>query len=155
MQLTPEQLLARRDADFPLATLADILGYTTAELKAIADLYQREARQSGIRKTNAGWVVDIPLFKQNVYAAHGKNHVRYLPAAWDGNRLLEESGLFFLRDVVRLLPFKPNQLRYRAQITPDSRRTIGVFKDQALDAYLVDMQPFAAWIKRVWQKRHF
>jgi hypothetical protein len=149
---TPEKLLAQKGI-FPIEPVARILEITTARLKAEADRLRREGvdvyKVLGVRRQDSEWVVHMPVFAV-YYQSHLKERVRYLESGWDGNELLRRRGIFFLRDVCTLLPFTPNQLRYQAQKTRNSRARIGIWKDEELSAYLVDMPVFSKWITDLW-----
>ncbi len=86
------------------------------------------------------------------YLGHLVPAVRSIPPSWDGNLLLTKKGTFFLRDVCARIPFSPSQLRYQAQNNPSSRKEFGVWKDEELNSYLVDMGTFAPWITAIWNE---
>ncbi len=73
--------------------------------------------------------------------------LRRVAPEWDANMLLAQKGLFLLREVVTLLPLKTGQLRYRATVTEGT----GISKDEALNAYVVDMEQFSKWIIHLWK----
>jgi hypothetical protein len=137
----------------PLATLAHTIHMTTAQLKSINWELQKKGIPSGIKKTESGWVVIPATFHAHFYSKLTSPLVRYAPSDWDGNDLLNEPGIFFLRDVCDRMPFTPNQLRYQSQQHSEPRRVIGIWKDPQRDAYLVDMSVFAPWIARIWAEK--
>lgn len=105
----------------------------------------------GVRKIWNHWVVRMSVFAP-YYRQHLISKVRRLEPSWDGNKLLTEKGLFHLADVCKLIPFSAHQLRYQAKRRSDARNEIGVFKDEELNSYLVDMEVFARWILIVWRE---
>jgi len=148
-----QELLAQEGIFF----LKDIVGkleLTSTKVKqaarAIAAAGQCPYRVMGARKVWNHWAVRMSVFR-GYYLEHFAPVVRRVEADWNGNRLLQEKGLFVLADVCHRLPFNAHQLRYQAKTNPDSRRQYGIWKDPAIGAYVVDMEPFAAWIGRLWR----
>jgi hypothetical protein len=65
---------------------------------------------------------------------------------------LNQDGLFLLTDVCRLIPFSTHQLRYQAKRNRNAREEYGIWKDADLNAFVVDMTIFSAWINELWGK---
>ena len=102
----------------------------------------------GVKCEDSRWWVDPehPGFQALV------PRIRPVPSHWDGNDLIQQKGLYFLRDVTALLPFTGNQMRYRVQKDPHKARTeAGLFKDEETGHYVVDMERFGPWITQLWQ----
>ena len=70
---------------------------------------------------------------------------------WNANTLLRQTGVFSLAQVAKRLPFTTHQLRYQAKQNPESKRQFGLWKDEKLNLYVVDMEPFSHWIKSLWE----
>ena len=103
----------------------------------------------GARKIWNHWVLRMKLFAP-YYRKHLISRVCEVQPEWDGNQLLEQSGTFYLTDVCRKIPFTSHQLRYQSKRERKSRQTIGIWKDPELKSYLIDMEVFSPWIKRIW-----
>ncbi len=135
--------------------VAELLEIETARIKAAAYGIAIEGNSAfkimGIGVLNDNWVVSMKVFAP-YYLAHLIPAVRSIPPSWDGNLLLTKKGTFFLRDVCTRIPFTPSQLRYQVQKNPDSRTEFGVWKDEELNSYLVDMEVFGPWITGIWSK---
>jgi hypothetical protein len=147
-----DALVAEYGVCVPLERFAEEMGFTTAELKKTAFIGRQQGVETGISQTETGWMIDIHVFRRNVWEKRVEPHVRYIPSHWDGNDLLGQKGLFYLRDVVELLPFNANQLRYQAQKHADSRRETGIFRPADSRGYLVDMEIFSPWLSQLWEK---
>ena len=105
----------------------------------------------GARKVWNHWMIRMAVFAP-YYRKHLISHIRKVSAEWDGNTLLRQKGLFYLTDVCRLIPFTSHQLRYQAKRHEDARKQIGIWKDDELNAFVVDMAVFAPWIARLWSR---
>jgi hypothetical protein len=79
-------------------------------------------------------------------AVRPPNGVKSVDPSWDGNKILAQKGLFLLSDVVGSLPFSAAQIRYMA-----GRCDIGVYKDPDMRAYVVEMDRFSDWVRRIWR----
>lgn len=101
----------------------------------------------GLRRLWTHWIVRMQTFKP-YYQSQLQPRIRTIQPEWDINALLRAKGTFLLTGVCRVVPITPNQMRYRARTVPNSRQTIGVWKDDDLNAYLVDMEHFAAWLHK-------
>ena len=103
----------------------------------------------GARKVWNHWIVRMTVFGP-YYKKHLVSRVRSVESEWDGNDLLEQKGLFFLTEVCRIIPFSTHQLRYQAKRNPHAQKEYGIWKDLELNAFLVDMERFAPWIRSLW-----
>jgi len=148
-----QELLAQEGIFF-LKDIVAKLELTSAQVKkaarSIAAAGQCPYRVMGARKVWNHWAVRMTVFRA-YYAKHLAPTVRRIEADWNGNRLLQEKGIFALAEVCRKLPFNAHQLRYQAKTNPDARREYGIWKDPDRGAFVVDMEPFAAWIGRLWR----
>jgi len=104
----------------------------------------------GVRKVWNHWAVRMKVFR-DYYEAHLKPTVRRIEPGWNGNHLLKQKGIFLLADVCRFLPFNSHQLRYQAKKHPNPRKAYGMWKDKKIGSFVVDMEPFAAWVDRLWR----
>ncbi|CAM2065718.1 hypothetical protein SCOR_10065 [Sulfidibacter corallicola] len=104
----------------------------------------------GVRKQFSKWVIRMTVFAP-YYREHLVPKWRPVDTGWNGNQLLAQTGLFRLTDVCRLIPFTAHQMRYQANISPNARETIGVFRDPDAGTFLVDMAVFSEWVRRNWK----
>lgn len=105
----------------------------------------------GMRKVWNHWAIRMTVFAP-YYKEHLKSAVRNVRDHWDANMLLKQEGLFLLTDVCRLLPFTAYQIRYQAKKNPNAKEEYGIWKDDELKRYLVDMGIFSGWIKQLWAR---
>ena len=148
-----EKLLASTGLFF-WKDVAPILGTkTVALMKHIKTLRVQEQSPwevMGIRKVWNHWVVRMKVFGP-YYRQHLQFAVKDVSDHWDGNQLLRQQGRFYLSDACAVLPFTANQVRYLAKKVPNAHEVIGVWKDEDHHRYVVDMETFATWIKRIWR----
>ena len=52
----------------------------------------------------------------------------------------------------KFIPFSTNQIRYQAKNNINSRKEYGVWKDEKLGCFVVDMPIFARWVERLWEQ---
>ena len=151
---TADDLLAREGVFF-LKDIVKILELHVPDLKKRVKSLQNSGKNPwhvlGARKIWNHWIIRMKVFAP-YYRAHLKPRVRRLSGTWDANSLLSEKGIFFLTQVCRYLPFSAHQIRYQAKKRPDARQKIGVWKDDQLKTFLVDMALFAPWLKTLWQR---
>jgi len=150
---TPAELL-REEGIFFLKDIARILELRSDRIKKTVRAMERAGknpyRVMGVRKVWSHWMVRMSVFRK-YYAEHLAPTIRRIRPEWNANRLLSETGRFLLADVCRLLPFTTHQLRYQAKTHANARIALGVWKDPDLGAFVVEMEPFAAWVKQLWQ----
>ncbi len=150
----PEALLSQ-DGVFFFKDVAPILGISNQEFRRQAQALTRQGQDTwavmGARKVWSHWMVRMKVFAE-YYRARLAPLWRRVPDDWDGNRLMAAKGVFLMCDVVRKIPFSPNQIRYKAKTLPDARRIMGVWKDPRAGAYLVDMAVFAPWVAQLWRR---
>lgn len=153
-QWDEETLLEQEGMAF-LKDVAPILGITSDAVKKAHDEAESKGRGNGYEVTGARkiwnhWIVRLsvfgPFFLKNL-----KNPVQKVRAEWDGNELLKQEGWFPLAEVCNKLPFSLSQIRHQAKKNPNSREEYGVWKDERMNLFLVDMEPFARWIKSLHQ----
>ncbi len=149
---TPEDILSQQGIFF----LKDVVKILKIEPKKVKQkVSEIRARNEspwqvlGIRKIWNHWIVRIKLFAP-FYLENLVSKVRSIHENWDGNTLLEQKGIFLLVEVCTVIPFSTYQLRYQANQNPRAREEYGIWKDATLNAFLVDMELFAPWIKRLW-----
>lgn len=150
----PEELL-EQNGRFELSRVAATLNLSTPKVKQEADQLQRLGRsplqEMGILRTTMGWFVEMEAFRP-FYLETAIHWVQNLKPSWDGNQLFAQEGVFYLTEVCQVIPFKPSMVRSQANKAVNSKATIGVWKDEELKAYLVEMRRFAPWIREVWGK---
>ena len=103
----------------------------------------------GARKIWNHWIVRMKVFAPS-YRKHLKPKYRPVPPRYDANQVLQIDGIFLLSEVCGKIPFSAHQLRYQARLNPQPRTECGIWKDQDLGVFLVEMETFAPWIKRIW-----
>ena len=149
---SPEQLFALPGLVY-LKDILEILNIHLYQVKRAVAALESEGRcpwkELGIRKVWNHWIVRLKVFAK-YYNESLKSSFRLIPKDMDGNLLMEQKGIFLLSDVCRLIPFKPSQIRYQAKRMRDPRIQIGVWKDPAEGQYLVEMEKFSKWIRKMW-----
>lgn len=145
-----DELLNRKGVFF-LKDVARILDLKPEEIRRKArELGEDSYRKIGVRKLFRHWVVRMSVFSK-YYREHPASRLNQVDPSWDGNRLLGQKGWFLLRDVAAMVPFTAAQLRYQVNRNPEARAEMGVWKEEALKAYVVDMEPFSQWVRKFWR----
>jgi hypothetical protein len=150
---TEEELLAQ-DGIFFLKDVAGQLNIPSLEFKNQAKKLQKRGKNPwevmGIRKTWTHWQVRMKLFAPYFKEWWDCPKVQTVEEDWNANELLANPGIYYLNDVCRKLPFTTRQIRYQMQKHDNPKEQLGVWKDQNLKSFLVDMDTFSNWIKSVW-----
>ena len=150
---TAEDLLSQKSI-FYLKDILKILYLDPVKVKRRAnDLIKREEspwETMGVRKMWTHWIVRMSVFAP-YYTKHLRSKVRPIDPDWDGNTLLKQDGLFLLTSVCKLIPFSAHQLRYRAKTNPNAPEEYGIWKEDDLNAFVVDMKKFSTWVKDLWK----
>ena len=120
-----------------------------AHVRAIVARKENPWEVMGARKIWNHWMVRMTVFAP-YFRKHLISRIQQVHPKWDGNTLLNQRGIFYLTDVCRLIPFTSHQLRYQAKRNPKARKEIGIWKDDELNAFVVDMAIFAPWIMNLW-----
>ena len=148
-----EQLLAQ-EGIFYLKDVAKKLRLSSVQLKQraqrLTDSGQSPWKEMGIQRVWTHWMLRMKVFAP--YLKDAVQTIREVQPHWDGNLLLKQKGVFYLVDSCGLIPFTPNQIRYHAHRNPNSREDFGVWKDEHLNTFLVDMEVFSLWIRDLWLK---
>jgi len=148
-----EDELLRQEGIFFLKDVAQKLQVHSSEFKKEARALEKEDKNPweimGIRKTWTHWQVRMKRFSP-YYQAHRLPKIQTVEKHWDGNTLLSQTGRFYLTDVCEKIPFSTHQIRYQVRRCEDPKDEYGVWKDDQYKAYLVDMEKFSAWMKRIW-----
>ena len=148
-----EEEMLNQEGIFFLKDVAQKLQVHSSEFKKEARSHEREGRNSwevmGIRKTWTHWQVRMKKFAP-YYRAHRLPKIQKVEPHWDGNTLLSQEGRFYLTDVCEKIPFSTHQIRYQVRRCPNPKEEYGVYKDDQYKAYLVEMETFAGWMKRIW-----
>ncbi len=101
----------------------------------------------GVRKVWNHWMIRMKVFGP-YFRKHIKPKYKEMEEGWDTHTLLVQKGVYLLTDVVKLVDFADHQLRYRARKSPNSRKYLGIWKDEDLNLFLVDMVTFSSWLTR-------
>jgi hypothetical protein len=148
----PEILLSQKSI-FYLKDILDILYLDPVKVKRKANEIKRKGESPwesmGVRKMWTHWIVRMSVFAP-YYKKHLKSKVKPINPDWDGNTLLKQKGLFLLTSVCKLIPFSAHQLRYRAKTNPNASKEYGIWKEDDLNAFVVDMEIFSRWVKGLW-----
>lgn len=149
-----EDDLLNQTGIFFLKDVAIKLEISAQEFKNHARKLQKEGKSSweimGIRKTWTHWQVRMKVFSEFFRGWWHCPKVREVEADWDANLMLAQKGIFQLNEVCRKIPFTPRQIRYQLGKHKETQHTLGVWKDPHLKSYIVNMEVFSQWIKRVW-----
>jgi len=120
------------------------------QVKNIVKGLQREEKDPrsimGVDKTMVGWIVKMsafaPYYRQNLNRPYS-----HIPAGWDWRELLQQqSGIYTLQDVCRLLPLEPGQVRWQAKL---NKKTGATFHNKT-GRHLVELSVFIPWFKENW-----
>lgn len=148
-----EEELLDQEGIFFLKDVANKLQVHSSEFKKEARALEKMGQDPwdvmGIRKTWTHWQVRMIRFAP-YYRAHRLPKIRSVEKEWDGNDLLSQTGRFYLTDVCEKIPFSTHQIRYQVRRCEDPRNEYGVWKDDQYKAYLVEMEAFSKWMKRIW-----
>lgn len=152
-----EELLAQEGIFF-LKDVAQKLQVHSSEFKKEARMLEKDGKNPwdimGIRKTWTHWQVRMKKFSP-YYRAHRLPKIQTVEKHWDGNTLLSQTGRFYLTDVCEKIPFSTHQIRYQVRRCDNPKEEYGVWKDDQYKAYLVDMERFSSWMKRIWVNGDF
>lgn len=102
----------------------------------------------GVRKIWNHWYVRMRVFAP-YYLSHLKRNIQRVKPEWDANTLLAQKGEFLLSQVCTCIPFSSNQLRHQARKTAVD--VCGIYKNED-GIYLVQMETFGPWLRRLWQE---
>lgn len=144
--------LLEQDGIFFLKDVSKILGFNSKvkrKVKRLAIEDKNAYTTIGVRKAWNHWIVRMKVFKQ-FYESNLRSEIRSVPKGINGNELLEMKGIFKLSEVCLKIPFTSHQIRYQAKKLPNSHEVMGVWKDETNNCYLVDMEGFSAYVKKVW-----
>lgn len=146
-------ILLAKESIFYLKDIVEPLEIDPLKVKRRANEIQKKGESPwevmGVRKMWTHWIVRMSVFAP-YYKKHFEPRISRIDPAWDGNTLLKQEGTFLLTSVCKLIPFSAHQLRYRAKRNPDSKAEYGIWKEKDLNAFVVDMKVFSAWIKTLW-----
>ena len=119
--------------------------------KLVNEHSEKEAyRIMGVKKIWNHWIVRLKIFIP-YYKANFLSDLKEVAPKWDSNQVLEQKGTFRLSDVCQKLPFSAHQIRYQARQEKASKEKMGIWKDEELKIYLVDMETFSSWITKLWK----
>lgn len=149
---TQDDLLAQEGIFF-LKDIVKKLGVDALKVKKHARIFRDKGRDAyavmGARKIWNHWIIRMTTFAP-YFREHLIPRIKTVNPNWTGNVLLKQTGLFLLTDVCAKIPFSANQLRHQAKRNPNSRQEYGIWKDEELNLFVVDMEPFAKWITQLW-----
>ena len=148
---TPETLFDT-EGIFYVGDVVSIIGIKYGPLiKHVKSLQERNVdpwRAMGMKKIWTQWIVRMKVFAI-YYRKHPLRFVRSVGEDWDEKTLLSQEGRFYLVDVCERLPMTSDLIRYRASKSLNPKEECGIWKDRALNRTVVNMKPFAAWIKEI------
>jgi hypothetical protein len=147
------EALLSQECIFFLKDIVSLLGIESTKVKKHCKEIERTGgnpwTDMGVGKTWNHWIVRMkvfaPYFRKNLIPKAQK-----IPSDWDGNYLLKQNGTFFLTDVCSKIPFTTHQIRYQAKKNPNSKKEFGVWKDEELQLFLVNMKVFSKWVQSLW-----
>lgn len=160
-ELTPGQVdpewtradLLEQQGLFFLKDVAPLLKLSHPQVNRIAQELTAQGKdpylEAGIKKVWNHWMIRMKVFAP-FFTRMTTSKLREVDSDWDANRMLHEEGIFRLSDVVEKLPFHLNQLRHQARLHQRKRLRMGVWKDEDLRVFVVDMPVFAEWVRRTW-----
>ena len=138
-------ILLSKSGHFSVVSVAKILGYSSSNLKTMG---HDVGPKTGVIHNHKIWYVDMPTFAA-YYFDHLSNDVKKIDPSWDANQLLRQKGVFYLSEIIHLLPFKSDQLRYQGKKS-GAKETMGLWRDGG--AWHVDMPTFSSWVSKFWRK---
>ncbi|MDJ0840978.1 MAG: hypothetical protein QNK37_30990 [Acidobacteriota bacterium] len=154
---TEEELL-NQEGIFFLKDVAAKLDLHPQEFKKHAKELENQGKNPwqvmGIRKTWTHWQVRMKVFGSYFRSWH-LPRIHKVQENWDGNTLLSQKGQFYLSDVCGKIPFSTHQIRHQIRKSEDPASEYGVWKDPAYKGYLVQMEVFSEWIKKIWTTGDF
>lgn len=150
---TIDDLLAE-DGIFFLKDIVGLLGVPGLKIKKHAKALTKEGKNAyalmGARKVWNHWIVRMTTFAP-YFVVNLKPLTSPVKEEWDGNTLLKQKGIYLLTDVCEKLPFTTHQLRYQAKKLSDPKKEIGIWKDEDLSVFVVDMSVFSKWVMKLWE----
>lgn len=146
---TADELLSAQGIFF-LKDIGDILDIDTDKIKKEARRLNSAGKNAwetiGAKKIWNHWIVRMSVFAL-YYQKKLVSKIRKIPPEWDGNRLLKEKGLFLMTEVCKYIPFSTHQIRYQVERTANAREELGVWKDEELNTFVVQMELFSVWVR--------
>lgn len=146
--------LLKQECIFFLKDIVVPLGLDPLKVKRMCKEMERTGKNPwevmGVGKTWNHWIVRMKVFAP-YYRKNLVPKAKRIPKDWDGNKLLQSKGIFYLTEVCNHIPFTTHQIRYQAKKNPRSRTEFGVWKDKELQLFLVDMGRFSKWVKTLWE----
>ena len=153
-----EEEMLEQDGIFYLKDVAQKLEIPSGEFKKEARKLDVEGKSPwdimGIRKAWTHWQVRMRVFGP-FYKKNWLPKIRTVDKDWDGNELLSQKGRFYLVDVCEKIPFTTHQIRYQVRRNKDAKKEYGVWKDEQYNSYLVDMEIFSEWMRKIWLQGSF
>jgi len=150
--MTEKELLGRKEI-FYLKDVVKALNLDIVKIKKKAKELESKGKSPwdvmGTRKVWSHWMVRMKNFAP-YYRRHLVPKVQQVDESWDGNLLLTQKGRFLLTDVCKKLPFTSHQIRYQASKNNNAKVELGLWKDKDLNAFVIEMELFSPWIKRLW-----
>lgn len=147
-----KELLNKKEIFF-LKDVAKVLKFDINKVKKRAKELESQNlspwRIMGCRKIWSHWMVRMKVFAP-YYRKHLVPKVSKVQEHWDGNTLLSQKGKYLLTEVCKKLPFTSHQIRYQANKSKNAKVEYGMWKDKDLNAFVIDMEKFSPWIKRLW-----
>lgn len=149
---SPRELLTKKEIFF-LKDVAKVLKIDISKVKKKAKELEAEGHSPwqvmGCRKIWSHWMVRMKVFAP-YYKRHFVPRINRVDENWDGNTMLSQKGRYLLTEVCKKLPFTSHQIRYQANKSKNAKHEYGMWKDKDLNAFVIDMEKFSPWIKRLW-----
>ena len=150
---TPEAIL-EMEGMFFLKDVARVLGFDALKIKERAYEMARQGQppweSMGACRIFNHWLIRMKIFAP-YYRSTILARIRKVQPRWNGKKIIRESGLFLLSDVCRLIPFSAHQIRHLILKDPDARQNLGVWRDEELNIFVVDMAIFGPWLHQIWK----
>ena len=146
---TRDQLLKTRTGLVHLNVVSRVLGLPFTTFVRLAKKEETPYLTMGIGKLNCHYIVRLKTFIPWFYSERDLQ-VQAIPKSWDGNDLINASGIFRLHEVCTHLPWKPLQILYRIRV--GEVRADQVWKSEIHSCYLVDMKALAPTLRAWWRR---
>lgn len=144
-----EPSLLSQEGIFFLKDVVKALDLSPVKLKKEAKDCEDSWEEMGIRKTWTHWIVRMKVFSK-WYEKRRPNRIQRVNPDWDGNELLQQRGKFFLTEVCEKIPFSSHQIRYQAKKNKNARVDYGIWKEPEYSAFVVQMEVFSKWVRKLW-----
>jgi hypothetical protein len=148
-----ETLLAQ-DGIFYLKDLIEPLNLSRVRLYKAAETLHASGQDPwmvmGLRTVWTFWLIRMKTFSK-YYGPHVRRPFKKVPETWNANDLANQTeGVYLLTEVCKLIPFTVHQIHFQAKKHPQARQKLGVWRDETLGVYLVNLVAFSPWLRTTW-----